>query len=110
MKQSTRLNQFYNKLLDEYNNGTRKHPVQSTISPYEAVIEAFRDAANSSYSIWKSAELGEYELWEMGFDFARKLKKTDKVCYFELEDQDEILIFKYRKIEDVICKIKKLLK
>lgn len=95
MQQSTKLNQFYDKLL-----GTKKH---------EAVDDAFREVADESYSIWKSCDLGEHELWELGFNFAKKLKKGDKVCYFELDGEDEILIFKYRKIEDVVCKIKKLL-
>ena len=97
MQQSTRLNLFYKSLADkEWDDDT--------------VNQAFRDAAAGSYSIWRSNDFGEYELWEFGFNFAKKLKKTDNVCYFELDGEDEVLIFKYRKIEDVICKIKKLLK
>jgi hypothetical protein len=94
MKESQQLNNFYQSLSD------KKWDDATVYDALEAVCEL-------SYSKYTDKGKGDFYQFNEGYEFAKTLKKGEKACYLDLEEV--IYIFKYRKIQEVVCKIRKSL-
>jgi hypothetical protein len=93
MRESQTLNNFYQSLSDKKWDDT-------------TVYEAFKIHCAWSYDDSYDNK-GNFYHFNEGFDFAKTLKEGEKACY--LVCVETIYLFKYRKIRDLICKIKRTL-